>query len=140
MQPDPPPSSSYRGEIDIILLSSLEETSQHILHHVQKFARDVCSATLHRISKFSHVEYELQRTIVSGCNCGGGYLLVFVVHKFVEFRMTDLTKHFGIYLSCMAICHVFVVFLCVLFAFCLVIRKVVSGMITSTDNITRCDS
>ena len=59
MQPDPPLSSSYRDEIDIISLSSPEKTSQRILRHVQKSARDRCLVTLHRISKFSHVEYEL---------------------------------------------------------------------------------
>ncbi len=71
MQPYPPLSSSYRDEIDIISFSSPEENSQRILRHVQKSARDMCSVILHRISKFSHVEYELQRTIVSDCDCGG---------------------------------------------------------------------
>ena len=71
MQLDPLPSSSYKHEIDIISLSSPEETFQRILRHVQKSARDMCSVILHRISKYSHVEYELQRTIISDCDCKG---------------------------------------------------------------------
>ena len=69
MQPDPRLSSSYRDEIDITSLSYPEETFGRILRHVQKSARDTYWVTLHRISKFSHVEYELQRTIVSDNDC-----------------------------------------------------------------------
>ena len=58
------PFSTYTVEIDIIELYP-EETFQNILRHVLKYARDIDSVILHRISKFSHVEYELQRTIIS---------------------------------------------------------------------------
>ena len=64
MHLDPRLFSSYTVEIDIIELYP-EETFRRILRHVLKYARDIDSVTLHRISKFSHVEYELQRTIVS---------------------------------------------------------------------------
>ena len=64
MHPDPRLFSSYMVEIDIIELYP-EETFRRILHHVLRYARDIDSVTLHRISKLSHVEYELQRTIVS---------------------------------------------------------------------------
>ena len=63
MHPDPRLFSLYTVEIDITELY-LGETFRRILHRVLKYARDIDSVTLHRISKFSHVEYELQRTIV----------------------------------------------------------------------------
>ena len=57
-------SSSCKVETDIIELY-LVETSQHMLRHVLKCVLDMCWATWHKISKFSHVEYELQRTTQS---------------------------------------------------------------------------
>ena len=63
MHPDPRPFSSYMVETEIIELYP-EETFRHILHHILKYARDIDSVTWHRISKFSHVECELQKTIV----------------------------------------------------------------------------
>jgi hypothetical protein len=63
MHPDPRPFSSYTVEIDITELYP-EETFRHILRHVLKYARDIDSAILHRINKFSHDECELQKTIV----------------------------------------------------------------------------
>ena len=99
--------------------------------------RDIDSVTWGRISKFSHVEYELQRTIVSDCTNGrrrdcGGHLLIFVVQPGVRFRTTYLTEHFCEYLGCMAIYSFFVVFFCMLFPFCLSVRNVGSRG-TSTD-------
>ena len=102
--------------------------------------QDIDSVTLHGISRFSHVEYELQRTIVSDRQSGEGrYLLIFVVHHVVEFGMTDLTEHFGVDLSGVTICCVFIVFLCVLFPFCLDLLGWWERCFTSTDNITRRD-
>ena len=63
MHPDPWLLSSYTVEIEITELYP-EETFPHILRHVLKYARDIDSVTWHRTSKFSHVECELQKTIV----------------------------------------------------------------------------
>ena len=63
-RPDPLPFSSYTVEIDINSPSFPKETFPRILRHIQKSARDMCLVTLHKTSKFSHVEYELQRTIL----------------------------------------------------------------------------
>ena len=60
---DPLPFSTNRVEIDVVEFYP-SETFRHILHHVLKYVRDIDSAILHRISKFSHVEYELQRTTI----------------------------------------------------------------------------
>ena len=61
MHLDPRLFSSYTVEIDITSPYP-EETFRRILRHILKPAQDIDSVTLHRISKFSHVEYELQRT------------------------------------------------------------------------------
>jgi hypothetical protein len=58
---DPQLFSLYTVEIDISELYPLE-TFRHILRRVLIYAQDIDLAILHRISKFSHVEYELQRT------------------------------------------------------------------------------
>jgi len=50
---------------------------------------------------------------------GMGDLLIFVVHVVVEFRMTDLTEHFSVNLSCVTIRRVFIVFLDMFLPFCL---------------------
>ena len=68
MHCDPRLFSSYMVEIEIIELYS-EETFRHILRRVLKCVQDIDSVTLHRISKFSHFEYELQRPIVSYNDC-----------------------------------------------------------------------
>jgi hypothetical protein len=142
MRPDPPLSSSCMDKIDIILLSSPWETSQRILRHVQKSARDRYSATLHRIRKFSYVEYELQRTIVSNCNRGGWMIPLDIRwcpsnRRIWDDRLDQASWNiFELHGDLKCLCC----FLCVLLAFCLFIRKVVSGMVTSTDNITRCDT
>src|SRR6266496_5065350 len=64
MHSDPRISSTYKVETDIIELYPVE-TLRHMLRHVLKCALDMCSATWHTIDKFSHVEYELQRTTLS---------------------------------------------------------------------------
>jgi hypothetical protein len=64
MHPDPWLFSSYTAEIDITELYA-EEIFWRTLRHVLKYTRDIDSVTLHRIHKFSDVEYELQKTIVS---------------------------------------------------------------------------
>jgi hypothetical protein len=68
MQPDPRPFSSYTVETGITELYPLG-TFRRTLRHVLKCARDIDWVTWRRISKFSHVEYGLQRTIVSDNDC-----------------------------------------------------------------------
>jgi hypothetical protein len=63
MHPDPPLSSLYTVEIDITELYP-KETFQHILRHVLKYVRGIDSVILRRINKFSHDEYELQKTVI----------------------------------------------------------------------------
>jgi hypothetical protein len=66
----------------------------------------------------------------------GGYFLIFIAHYIIEFGFTNLTKYFGVYLSSMAVCSIFIVLLGVLFPFCLFIRKDMEGC-TSIDNTIR---
>jgi hypothetical protein len=69
----------------------------------------------------------------------GGYFLIFIVHCVIEFGFTNLTKHFGIYLSSVAVCSIFIILFRMLFPFCLVVSQDMEGS-TSIDNIVRRDS
>lgn len=64
MQLDPQDFSSGNAENDVVLLCR-SDTLQNISGHVLLYARDICLVIWHRIIEFSHVEYELQRTIVN---------------------------------------------------------------------------
>ena len=68
MQPGARPFSSYAVESDITELYPLE-TFRRTLRHVLKCARDIDWVTWRRISIFSYVGYELQRTTVSVNDC-----------------------------------------------------------------------
>jgi hypothetical protein len=63
----------------------------------------------------------------------GWYFLVFIAHCIIEFGFTNLTKHFGVYLSSVTIC---MVLLGLLHPFCLVVREDTEGG-TSIDNTIR---
>jgi len=65
---DPQPFSSYTDETDITELY-LQEIFQRSLGHILKFAQDIDWVTWRRINKIFHVEYELQRTMVSDDDC-----------------------------------------------------------------------
>ena len=92
--------------------------------------------------RMSNMNYKRPR-VSDRLACGGGYLLIFVVHDLKELRMTDLTQHFGVDLRSVAICCVFVIFLGVFFTFRLEFVRTVMytrvGGGTSTDRITRRD-
>jgi hypothetical protein len=118
-----------------------------ILYPIPKCARDIDSVILSRTSKLSHVEYELRRNIVRQRDWESMYLLIFVFHPVIEFRMTYLTKHFGVYLSGMPICSVFVVFLFRAFPLCLqfvgwlrwdLLRLLIIPLVAIVDLITDC--
>ena len=63
----------------------------------------------------------LLSTDVGGGGGGRGriYLLIFIVHVVIEFRMTDVSEHFRVDLSGVTICGVFIVFLGMFFPLCL---------------------